>query len=251
MGGLFASVRSGELAIGNRWSQLSGLILDEASAGQRICAGEASVPNAPQLAQLVQSRFHPFDGGRVTLRPTAPAQCLADLLERNFPAHRPCQYVGSDLADGLRGLPISLPMEELAFRLRHPRIRAEVDCNDAIKLDRLQAVGKAGVIPVMAIFLSGRVLLWREGIARESAFQRAVPHGDLTGMTARDVRAQSARHSTACCAAAAPRRRRSERISDHRPAICKYHRSIRRARALLPPRRHRASPRRSRQPIGP
>ena len=85
------------------------------------------------------------------MRSTAPAQCLADLLERNFPAHRPFQYVGSDLADGLRGLPVSLPMEELAFRLRHPCIRAEVDCNDAIEIDRFQAVGKAGVIPVMAV----------------------------------------------------------------------------------------------------
>jgi hypothetical protein len=44
----------------------------------------------------------------------------------------------------------------------------------------------------MAIFLSGRVLLRRESIARESAFQRAVPHGDLTGMTARDVRSGAA-----------------------------------------------------------
>jgi hypothetical protein len=61
--------------------------------------------------------------------------------------------MGSDLADGLRRLPISLPMEELAFRLRHPRIRAEVDCKDAIEIDRFQAVGKAGMIPVMAIFL--------------------------------------------------------------------------------------------------
>src|SRR5262245_66501967 len=114
---------------------------------------EVSTPNPPQLAQLIQSRFHPFDSSRIGLRPTVPAQCLADLLERNFAAHRPFQHVRSDLADGLRGLPVSLPMEELVFRLRHPRITADVDRKDAIEIDRFQSVGKAGVIPVMAIFL--------------------------------------------------------------------------------------------------
>src|SRR5215472_12578586 len=127
---------------------------------------EVSSPNAPQLAQLIQSRFHPFDSSRVGLRPTVPAQCLADLLERNFPAYRPFQHVRSDLADGLRGLPVSLSMKELVFRLRHPRIRANVDCKDPIEIDRFQSVGEAGMIPMMAIFLSGRVLLRREGVAR-------------------------------------------------------------------------------------
>src|SRR5262249_51190445 len=149
---------------------------------------EVLVPNPPQLAQRIQSRFHPFDSSGVGLRPTAPAQCVAHLLERNLPAHRPFQYVRSDLADGLRRLPISLPMKELVFRLRHPRISAEVDCKDAIEIDRYQSVGKAGVIPVMAVFLSGRVLLWCESVARESAFQWAVPHGDLAAVTARDIR---------------------------------------------------------------
>src|SRR5262245_37465410 len=116
---------------------------------------EVSSPNAPQLAQLIQSRFHAFDSSRIGLRPTVPAQCLADLLERNFPAHRPFQHVRSDVADGLRGLPVSLPMKELTFRLRHPGISAEVDCKDAVEIDRFQSVGKAGVIPVMAIFLPG------------------------------------------------------------------------------------------------
>ncbi len=106
-------------------------------------------------AQLIQSRFHPFDGSRIGLRPAAPAQCLADLLQRNFPAHRPFQYVRSDLADGLRSLPVSLPMKELVFRLRHPRIGAEIDCKDAIEIDRFQSVGEAGMVPMMAIFLSG------------------------------------------------------------------------------------------------
>src|SRR5262249_51231245 len=90
-------------------------------------------------AAAVERRLPAFDRGGVGLRATAPAQCLPDLLERNLPAHRPFQYVGSDLADGLRGLPISLPMEELAFRLRHPRIAAEVDCKDAIEIDRFQS----------------------------------------------------------------------------------------------------------------
>src|SRR5262249_60545273 len=76
---------------------------------------EVSAPNAPQLAQLIQSRFHPFDSSGIGLRPTVPAQCLADLLERNLAAHRPFQHVRSDLADGLRGLPVPLPVGELAF----------------------------------------------------------------------------------------------------------------------------------------
>src|SRR5262245_3857585 len=71
---------------------------------------EVSSPNAPQLAQLIQSRLHAFDSSRIGLRPTVPAQCLPDLLEPNFAAHRPFQHVRSDLADGLRGLPVSLPM---------------------------------------------------------------------------------------------------------------------------------------------
>src|SRR5262249_61655653 len=121
---------------------------------RRRCRGQTTncevlVPNPPQLAQLVQSRFHPFDRSGVGLRPTAPAQCLPDLLERNLPAHRPFQHVRSDLADGLRGLPVSLSMKELVFRLRHPRISAGVDCKDAIEIDRFQSAGKAGVIPVM------------------------------------------------------------------------------------------------------
>ena len=114
---------------------------------------EVSVPNPPQLAQLIQSRFHPFDGGRIRLRSTAPAQSLADVLERNFPAHRPFQYVGSDLADGLRRLPISLPMEELVFRLRHAGEGAEVGPEDPGEVDRSDRVVEAGVIPVMTIFL--------------------------------------------------------------------------------------------------
>ena len=138
---------------------------------------EVSSPNPPQLAQLVQRRFQAFDCGGVGLRATAPAQCLADLLERNLPAHRPFHYVRPDLADGLHGLPISLPMEELAFRLRHPRIRAGVDCKDPVEIDRFQAVGKAGVIPVVAIFLPGRILLRRDALrasARSSGLSRMV-----------------------------------------------------------------------------
>src|SRR5262249_27685356 len=148
---------------------------------------EVLVPNPPQLAQLIQRRFQAFDRSGVSLRATAPAQCLADLLQRNFPAHRPFQYVRSDLADSLRSLPVSLPMEELVFRLCHPRISAKVDGKDAIEIDRFQSVVKAGVIPMMAIFLSGRVLLRRESVARESAFQRAVPHGDLAGVAALEI----------------------------------------------------------------
>src|SRR5262249_41808938 len=152
-----------------------------------------SAPNPPQLAQLIQRRFQAFDSSGVRLRATAPAQCLADLLQRNFPAHRPFQYVRSDLADGLRSLPVSLPMEELVFRLRHPRISAEVDGKDAIEIDRFQSIGKAGVIPVMAIFLPGSILLRRESVARESAFERAVAHGDLPGIAALEAPAGAAK----------------------------------------------------------
>ena len=47
--------------------------------------------------------------------------------------------------------------------------------------------------PVMAIFLPGGVLLRREGVARESAFQWAVAHGDLAGITALEVPAGAAK----------------------------------------------------------
>src|SRR5262249_49038748 len=47
---------------------------------------------------------------------------------------------------------------------------------------------RPAVIPMMAIFLPRSILLWRESVARESAFQRAVPHGNLAGITSLEVR---------------------------------------------------------------
>src|SRR5215831_17711965 len=165
---------------------------------------EVSSPNAPQLAQLIQSRFHPFDSSRVGLRPTVPAQCLADLLERNFAAHRPFQHVRSDLADGLRGLPVSLPVEELAFRLRHPGISADVDCKDAIEIDRLQSVGEAGVIPMMANFCPAEYCSGVRALrakARSSGLSRMViwpvsPRSKSGPARRRRSRVGSARRST-------------------------------------------------------
>src|SRR5262249_41046665 len=50
---------------------------------------EVLAPNPPQLAQLIQSRFHPFDGGRISLRSTAPAQCLGRPARAQFPGTPP------------------------------------------------------------------------------------------------------------------------------------------------------------------
>src|SRR6266852_9986125 len=133
-----------------------------------------SAPNPPQLAGLLQRCLHPFDRGRIGLRAAAPAQGVANLIERNFPAHRPIQNVRSDLADSLRRFPVSLPMEELNLRLRHSREVPEVGCKYAAEVGRSQLVGEPGVIPVMAVFLPGGILLRRDDVACEGALQRAV-----------------------------------------------------------------------------
>src|SRR5262245_39947574 len=80
-------------------------------------------------------------------------------------------------------------MEELFFRPRHAGESAEVGAGDPGEVDRSDRVVEAGVIPVMAIFLPGPVLLLGDHIAREQALQRAVPHGDLAGVAPLDVRA--------------------------------------------------------------
>jgi hypothetical protein len=42
---------------------------------------------------------------------------------------------------------------------------------------------------MMAIFLPSRVLLLRDYVARKRAFKRAVPHCDLAGVAALEIRA--------------------------------------------------------------
>ena len=120
------------------------------------------------------------------------------LVERHFPAHRPFQNARSDLADGLHRLAIALPVKQLVFRLRHARIGAEVHCKDTVEIKRSQPAGEAGVIPVVAVLLPGRILLGAECIARKRALKRAIPHGDLAAVAAFDV----------CAGAAQPLRRR-------------------------------------------
>jgi tripartite-type tricarboxylate transporter receptor subunit TctC len=69
---------------------------------------EVLVPNPPQLAQLIQSRFHPFDGSRVGLRPAAPAQCLPDLLQVALSKAKP-----GTLSYGTFSFPLAHFMEKL------------------------------------------------------------------------------------------------------------------------------------------
>src|SRR2546430_2355881 len=95
----------------------------------------------------------------------------------------------SDLADGLHRLSVALPMEELAFRLGHSGVSAEVGCENSVEVEGAQWVGEAGVIPMVAIFLRGRVPLLGDYVARERAFERAVPHRDLAGVAALEIRA--------------------------------------------------------------
>src|SRR5262245_21188623 len=148
--------------------------------------------DSPQPAQLLQRDLRPFGRRGVSLRPAAPAQRVPDLLERGFPAHRPIEHVRADLADGLHRFPISLPMEELVFRLRHAGEGAEIGAEDPGEVDRSDRVVEAGVIPVMAIFLTGRILLLSDHVARECTLQRAVAHRDLAGIAALEVRASPA-----------------------------------------------------------
>src|SRR5207248_4120035 len=49
-----------------------------------------------------------------------------------------------------------------------------------------------GVIPVMPIFLPGRIVLGAERTAREGALERAIAHGDLPAVAARNVFAGAA-----------------------------------------------------------
>jgi hypothetical protein len=65
-------------------------------------------------------------------------------------------------------------MEELVFRLRHAGESAEVGAEDPGEVDRSDRVIEAGVIPVMAIFLPGRILLLSDDVAREGALSRIV-----------------------------------------------------------------------------
>src|SRR5262245_28994736 len=80
-------------------------------------------------------------------------------------------------------------MEELVFRLRHAGEGAEIGAEDPGEVDRSDRVVEAGVIPVMAVFLPGRILLLGDHVAREGALQRAVPHRDLAGVAALEIRA--------------------------------------------------------------
>ena len=64
--------------------------------------------------------------------------------------------------------------------------------NTRLRSSDSQSIGEAGVIPVMAIFLTGHVLLSRDDFAGQSAIQRAVPHGELPGVAALKVSLRSA-----------------------------------------------------------
>jgi hypothetical protein len=95
----------------------------------------------------------------------------------------------SDLADGLHRLSVALPLEVLAFRPGHSGVRAEVGRKNSVEVEGAQRVGEAGVIPMVAIFLPGRVLLFGDHVARKRAFERAVPHRDLAGVAPLEIRA--------------------------------------------------------------
>src|SRR5712672_778089 len=106
------------------------------------------------------------------------------MLQRRFPADRPIQHVQSDLANNFGCFSTALPMEELDFRLRHTRVQGEIRVEYPTEVERAQLAGEPGVKPVMAIFLSSRVLLLRDDVARKGPLQRAIPHGDLPGVAA-------------------------------------------------------------------
>jgi hypothetical protein len=150
------------------------------------------VSDSPQFAQLIQGGFHALERGRIGLCAAAPTQTLTDLVECDFPAHRPFQNIRSDLSGGLRRFAVALAMEQLVLRLRHAGIAADVDGKDAVEIEGSQLAREPGMIPVVPIFLPGRILLRRERVTREGALKRAIAHGDLTAVTALDVRACAA-----------------------------------------------------------
>jgi len=129
------------------------------------------------------------------IRSSAAARACARLLQpkarptcsSGISRHGPFQNMRADLAGGLHGFAVSLTVKQLVFRLRHPRIAAEIDGKDPIEIKRSQLAGKTGVIPMMTIFLPGRILLRRDRVARERPLERAIPHGDLAAVTALDI----------------------------------------------------------------
>jgi len=55
--------------------------------------------HAPELAQRIERGPHPLDRGGIGLRAAAPAQGVADLLERDIAANHRNQDARADLAD--------------------------------------------------------------------------------------------------------------------------------------------------------
>src|SRR5207302_7903902 len=118
--------------------------------------------DAPEPAQAIEGDFHALGGRGVGIHAVAPAQGVSHLLERDFAADRAVEHVGADLADRRHRFAEALARE----------------------IERAEVVVQAAKVPVMAIFLRGGVLLGGDGLAREGPLQRAVAHGDLTGITA-------------------------------------------------------------------
>src|SRR5271166_2239454 len=91
--------------------------------------------NSPEPAQRIERILHALGGGGIGLRAASPAERIAHLLERDFPAHRRFQNVGADLADGFDGLTVALAMEELVLTPRHAGEAAEIGGEDAVEVD--------------------------------------------------------------------------------------------------------------------
>src|SRR5437764_3186096 len=139
-----------------------------------------SLPYSPQLAQLLERHFHALGGGGIGLGAAAPAESVPGLLQSHFPAHGPFQHIRSDLAGRLHRFTIALAVKDLCFGLRHSGKDAEIGRENPTKIDLRQRIAEPGMIPVVAVFLRGRVLLLGDQLARERTLERAVAHRDLT-----------------------------------------------------------------------
>jgi hypothetical protein len=155
------------------------------SCGLHIATRRRRFPTActvhPKPPSSARVRRHKLAAGCSSPTRGRPARAqlpgTPPIPERAIRSCRPLARPPGIAADGTPGFPSS----------PSPHICAQVDRKHAIEIHGLQIPGEAGVIPVMAIFLPGRILLRRDCAARKRALKRAVAHGDLAAVAALDV----------------------------------------------------------------
>src|ERR1700730_11009385 len=139
--------------------------------------------DAPEPAKAVEGDLHALGGRGVRIHAVAPAQGVAHLLERDFAADR-----AVDLADRRHRFAEALAMKGLVIAACHARGAAVIGGKYAREIERAEVVVQSAIIPVVAIFLRGGVLLGGDDLPREGSLDRAVAHCDLPGVAALEMR---------------------------------------------------------------